>query len=401
MTNITVDDGSVGAPRCHAWASISRTALLHNLQRARRVAPGAAICAVVKANAYGHGVRLIAEALAQQMSGSDRLAVVTLSEALELQTASIYGPTGAIPLLVMRGAVNQAEMDALLQGGFEFTIHTESQLALLESSLEQGLLPPGRALTVWVKVNTGMNRLGLPMHRVAAVWESVGALAARYRLHCQRILMSHLATSDDLEHPLTALQHKRIESLRSKLGMSTRDSISLAASAAVLAWPETHYAMVRPGIMLYGASPLLGRTGKQEGLEPVMTLKSRLIAVNHVAQNQDIGYGATYRSQREMTVGIIGIGYGDGYPRHAPTGTPVLVRTADGQVHERPVVGRVSMDMVAVDLTGVSAHIGDEVLLWGQAWGAYLPAERIADLCGTISYELFCQLTSRVKFLYD
>lgn len=330
------------------------------------------------------------------MKTGDQFAVVTLAEALALRPLA-----GDAPVLAMRGALDLEEMAQLLEHGIEFVIHSQWQLALLEQSLANGARPPQPSLRVWLKINTGMNRLGLPSQDVPQIWGAVAKLAAQHGLVCDRVLMSHLATSDDLEGPLTARQHERLETVRRGLSFTPRDGVSLAASAGILAWPETHYSVARPGIMLYGASPLIGRNGTQEGLRPVMSLKSRLIAVNRVSAHESIGYGATYRADSNMTVGIVGIGYGDGYPRHAPTGTPVLVHTRDGKVLERPLVGRVSMDMLAVDLAGVDAQVGDDVLLWGQAWGAQLPAERIAELCHTITYELFCQITARVQFHYE
>lgn len=380
----------------HAWAAIDLDALLHNLGVARSAAPGSALCVVVKANAYGHGVAPVVSSLRSAMKAGDQFAVVTLAEAVAVQQIA-----AGMPVLAMRGALDQQEMDRLLAQDIEFVIHSPWQLTLLEQSLASGVRPSLPSLRVWLKVNTGMNRLGLPASDVAGVWNAVATLASQYGLTCSRVLMSHLATSDDLQGPLTAQQHQSLESVRQTLTLTPSDQVSLAASAGILGWPQTHYSVVRPGIMLYGASPLLGRTGKQDGLRPVMNLKSRLIAVNRVSAGASIGYGATYRSDRDMMVGIVGIGYGDGYPRHAPTGTPVLLRTGDGQVHECSLVGRVSMDMLAVDLTGVDAQVGDEVLLWGQAWDRRLPAERIAELCHTITYELFCQITTRVTFHYQ
>lgn len=378
----------------HSWADIDLAALRHNTLRARRAAPGASLCAVIKANAYGHGMAQVAGALTDVLSSGDQFAVVTADEALALQPLA-----GAVPIVAMRGALDVDEMAALLEHGIEFVIHSAWQLALLEQTLRSGVQPAAGRMGVWLKVNTGMNRLGLSPDHVPQVWHAVAALANDYNLDCRRVLMSHLATSDDLASPLTALQHQRMETLRQALHVSRDDAVSLAASAGILAWPETHYTVVRPGIMLYGASPLLGRVGQQDELRPVMNLKSRLIAINNVEAGEGVGYGATYHSKGRMRIGVIGIGYGDGYPRHAPTGTPVLIQTGAGAQQAR-LVGRVSMDMLTVDLSGIDACVGDDVLLWGQAWGAQLPAEQIADLCQTIAYELFCQITSRVQFHY-
>lgn len=374
----------------HSWADIDLGAVQHNFVRAREQAPGSRLCAVVKANAYGHGASHIAAALQQVMQAEDLFAVATLREALNLRQ-HISGR----PILIMRGPLDANEMAVVLQQGFYWVLHSDWQLALLQQAWQQGLRPAGGQLHVWLKANTGMSRLGLPLTDVPSIWQQITTLDSTARL----VLMSHLACADDVEESLTPRQLQNFTMLAGKLGLADGRQCTLAASAGILQWPQTHFGIVRPGIMLYGASPMIGREGPDEGLLPVMNLKSRLVAVNQVRAGDTVGYGATFTAPQDMQIGVIGIGYGDGYPRHAPSGTPVVIHAA-GKAWDATLAGRVSMDMLTVDLTGIRAQAGDEVLLWGQAWGASLPADRIARLCHTIAYELFCQITSRVEYRY-
>lgn len=374
----------------HSWADIDLSAVQHNFRRARELACGSRLCAVVKANAYGHGAPRIAAALHQVMQPADLFAVVTLREALSLRQHIAHRP-----ILLMRGPLDANEMAVVLQQDFFWVLHSAWQLSLLQQAWQQGIRPAGGKLNVWLKTNTGMSRLGMPMSEVPAIWQQIKELDADAEL----ILMSHLACADDLQESLTPRQLQNFKTLADELGLKDGGHCTLAASAGILNWPQTHFGIVRPGIMLYGASPMIGREGPDEGLQPVMNLKSRLIAVNQVRAGDTVGYGATFTAPQDMQVGVIGIGYGDGYPRHAPSGTPVVIH-AQGKAWDAALVGRVSMDMLTVDLTGIPAQAGDEVLLWGQAWGASLPADRIARLCHTIAYELFCQITARVEYRY-
>ena len=374
----------------HSWADIDLSAVQHNSQRARELAPASRLCAVVKANAYGHGAPPIAAALHEVMQPDDLFAVVTLREALSLRQHIVDRP-----ILLMRGPLDADEMAIVLQQGFFWVLHSDWQLGLLQQAWQQGVRPAGGKLHVWLKANTGMSRLGMPMSEVPTIWQQIKELDAEAEL----ILMSHLACADDLQESLTPRQLQNFKTLAQDLGLTDDSHCTLAASAGILNWPQTHFGIVRPGIMLYGASPMIGREGPDEGLQPVMNLKSRLIAVNQVKAGDTVGYGATFTAPQDMQIGVIGIGYGDGYPRHAPSGTPVVIH-AQGKAWDATLAGRVSMDMLTVDLTGIPAQAGDEVLLWGQAWGANLPADRIARLCHTIAYELFCQITARVEYRY-
>jgi alanine racemase len=348
-------------------ALIDHAALRANLTVARRHAPASRVWAVIKSNAYGHGAEQAAAALAE----ADGFALARVSEAVRLREAGV-----GKPLLVLEGAVCAEELEAADRHGLELALHHEEQLVLLEHARLS------RPLRVWLKADTGMHRLGLAPERVAAVWER---LAADRRIAAPIGLMTHLANADDVADPLTARQCARL----AELARGRSAVLSIGNSAGILAFPEARTDWVRPGIMLYGSSPFAGRAADL-GLRPVMTLRAPLIAVNRLSRGDAVGYGGTYVCPEAMAVGVVGIGYGDGYPRHAPTGTPVLIRG-----REVPLVGRVSMDMITVDLRGVpEAVTGDEATLWGEG----LAVDCVAERAGTISYELLCGVTSRVRF---
>ncbi|MDO8908467.1 MAG: alanine racemase [Pseudohongiella sp.] len=379
-------------PDAHSWADIDLQALQHNLGRAREFAPGKRVCAVIKANAYGHGVHAIAEALLPVLNDGDCVAVATLNEALALRQ-TLEHLQSKTPVLVLRGPLDITELEALVQGGFHWVMHSKYQAELLKGWLDAHSAAKKPILNIWLKINTGMNRLGLRVDDLQPIWSWLQSLDAPG----ERVLMSHFATADEHDHALAKTQQQTFAQITDNLsGARTR---SLSASAGIVCWPDAHHSIVRPGIMLYGASPMVDAEAAKYGLKPVMSLKSRLLTINQVKAGDTVGYGATYHCKEDMPVGVIGIGYGDGYPRHAPSGTPVLIY-AQGKVWEAPLAGRVSMDMLTVDLRGIPASPGDEVLLWGQSWGSELPADRIARHAGTIAYELFCQVTSRVKFIY-
>lgn len=377
----------------HSWAEIDLQALQHNLGKARAFAPGKRVCAVIKANAYGHGVHAVAEALLPGLQQGDCVAVATLAEALSLKQ-TLNKLRSALPVLVLRGPLNLTELTALVQGGFHWVMHSRWQADMLrtwlQSAQSDGTKP---TLDIWVKINTGMNRLGLPLPELEQVWCWLQSLA----LPGERVLMSHFATADEHDHQLAKIQQQVFAGITDTLTGATASSLS--ASAGIVSWPAAHHSIVRPGIMMYGGSPMADADAATFGLKPVMNLKSRLLTINQVNAGDTVGYGATYHCQQAMPVGVIGIGYGDGYPRHAPSGTPVLIY-AQGKVWQAPLAGRVSMDMLTVDLRGIPASPGDEVLLWGQMYGSELPADVIARHAGTIAYELFCQITSRVRFFY-
>ncbi|MGH8279690.1 MAG: alanine racemase [Gammaproteobacteria bacterium] len=349
-------------------ATINLSALRHNLQRARALAPGVHVLAMVKANAYGHGISAVAQALA----GADAFGVASLDEALAIRRAGL-----AHPIVLLEGIFGAEELGAAARNGCELVVHDAQQLRLLEAAL------PDVTLRVWLKVDSGMHRLGFAPTEVAAAWQRLNAAAA---VRKPPRLMTHLACADERENLATRAQLEVFA--RATAGLEAERSV--ANSAGLLAWPESRADWVRPGILLYGVSPFAGRCGADEGLISVMTMSTELITVKDVARGAGVGYGQHWIAPADTRIGIAAIGYGDGYPRHAPNGTPVLVNG-----RRCPLVGRVAMDMIAIELGRDSrAAVGDPVVLWGPG----LPVEEIATAAGTIAYELLCGVTQRVKF---
>lgn len=369
-------------PLRRAWADIDLAALQHNFSIACQASPSSRILAVVKANAYGHGIRPVAAALDAVMRDDDAFAVASLQEGITLR-----GLQPARAILVMQGVQNADELSLARQHGLWLVVHSPHQVSLIrEHSLT------GDRWHLWLKLETGMNRLGLEPDQLSEAWQTLGGLPGVEH----RVLMSHLACADDPDSDSAARQLERLDVLiATTSGMGETTEISVAASGGLLAWPAARRQWLRPGIMLYGGSPVLGESGPDRGLRPVMTLRARLVSIKTVRAGESVGYGATYTAESGHRMGIASIGYGDGYPRHAPTGTPVVVMVK-GHPRRTRLIGRVSMDMVNLDLEGIDADVGDEVILWGE----HLPADEIARHCGTISYELFCQVTSRVDFHY-
>jgi alanine racemase len=342
---------------------IDSAALRHNLGAARRRAPRSRICAVVKANAYGHGLARAARAFA----AAEGLALIELEAALELRRAGERRP-----IMLLQGFFSPEELEPIAAHGLTTVVHDPEQLAMLEKTRL-----PGR-IAVVAKLNTGMNRLGFPAENVRSVLDrlrdcpSAGAVA----------LMTHFADADGKRG--VRWQLERFEAATTGVDLPR----SLANSAALLRYPESHKDWVRPGIMLYGCSPFPDESAEALGLKPAMTLASELIAVRDLRLGDGVGYGGTYTASGPMRIGIVACGYADGYPRHAPTGTPILVcgrRTR--------TLGRVAMDMLFADLTGIpEAAVGSPVTLWGEG----LSADEVAASAGTVSYELLCALTPRV-----
>ena len=347
-------------------ATIDLGALAHNYGVARTRAQGAQALAVVKANAYGHGIGRAARALAS----ADGYAVVELEAAVRLREA---GYTQRIVLL--EGYFEPAELAVLATYGIAATVHSAEQIRMLEDA------PAGVKLDVLLKLNTGMNRLGFQPGEFRAALDRVRASPAVGAI----TLMTHFADADDERG--VAWQMETFE--RAAAGEALPRSV--ANSAAILRYPETHFDAVRPGIMLYGVSPFAESVGADLGLKPVMTLASELIAVRELSLGDRVGYGGAYTARSPGRVGVVACGYADGYPRHAPTGTPVLV----GDVLTG-TVGRVSMDMLAVDLSRApDARVGTRVVLWGEG----NPVEHVATAAGTLGYELLCALAPRVRVI--
>jgi alanine racemase len=347
-------------------ARIDLSALRHNHAVARRHAGDASIWSVVKANAYGHGLLRTAKALADVTDG---FALIELEGAIQLREAGIRQP-----ILMLEGFYRVDELPLFAEHGLTTVIHSRAQAEAFCAAR----LP--RKLQVYVKLNTGMNRLGLDAGQVPAVLE----MLERSRLAASVTFMTHFADADGprgVDWQLAAL---------AKFPPAVQQS--LANSAGLLRHQGTRADWVRPGIMLYGGSPFPEQSAEQLRLLPVMTLQSELIAVREIAAGEHVGYGCAFTAQRRTTVGVVACGYADGYPRHAPNGTPVLVA---GQ--RCGIVGRVSMDKLCVDLTDLPQKVGagETVTLWGEG----LPADEVAAAAGTLSYELFCALATRVAVI--
>ena len=373
-----------------ARATIDLRALKKNLSQVSAHCPESQIVPVIKANAYGHGVEKVALALNAMHRKFAALAVASMEEAIQLRTLGI-----STPILLLSGFRDKVEMDLCLNHKIEPVIHSMYQFEEIDKYLQTEFLTGfGR---VWVKFNSGMNRLGLDKEQALRVYGDF-----HRRPETEVVFMSHLACADDPESQsaveLTQRQIAEFDSLKQQIASSTQGPVqaSLAASAGILSLPQTHHQFVRPGFMLYGGSPFTNRTAQEIGLLPVMTLRAKIIAINNVEAGGTIGYGATHRCRQYTRVGIVSIGYADGYPRSAKNGTPVLVNTKQGP-RRAGLLGRVSMDTIAIDLTGLdTVKIADDAVLWGDG----LSADEVARYADTISYELFCKVTKRVEFVY-
>lgn len=350
-----------------AYAVLKLDAIQHNLQQVRHHAPHAKIMAVIKGNGYGHGLLRVAEAA----HNADAFAVARVDEGIRLRKAGIKKR-----IVVLEGFTFGMELDALLAYQLDALIHTRAQLDMLAQR-------SGRAqLAAWLKIDTGMNRLGFKPDDFSAVYRQLKSCRIVQR---PINLVTHLANADNRDDPMTLTQIKLFNDTVQDLPGER----SIANSAGLLAWPEALTDWVRPGIMLYGISPFAEQTGEQLGLKPIMGLHSRLLAVKSVAQGETVGYAGSWVCQHATRLGVVAIGYGDGYPRHAKVGTPVLV---NGQ--RTRLIGRVSMDMITVDLNGQpDAKPGDPVTLWGEG----LAIEEVAAWADTIPYTLVCGITQRVR----
>ena len=346
-------------------ARIDLSALERNLHVARRLT-SARIMAAIKANAYGHGLLRTAEAL----QAADGFAVLDIADAVRLREAGFRQT-----LLLLEGVFKACDYLLLAEYDIATVLHSQHQLAMLDA------YPRREGLSLWVKVNTGMNRLGFQPAEVPAVMAQLKAHPATREV----TLMTHFANADLAEG--VKVQLERFNSLASAYHVPR----SLANSAALLRYPSTHGDWVRPGIMLYGSSPFVERSATDLGLRPAMTLSSEIISVREIQSGEQIGYGSTFRAERKMRIGVVACGYADGYPRHAPTGTPVLV---NGQL--TATLGRVSMDMLNIDLSALpDAVVTSPVTLWGDG----LPVDDVAKAAGTISYELLTAVTARVPMV--
>lgn len=351
-------------------AIINLRALEHNFSVVKHLAPKAKIIAMVKSNAYGHGLLQVAHTLKQ----ADAFGVARLREALHLREAAVTQD-----IVLMPGFLRADQLPIISVNNIQAVVHNSEQVSMLE---QVDLANP---INVWLKVDTGMGRLGFNLDQ---------AVIMDQRLHnCKNVdcvrYMTHFASVDDIDHATNKLQFQRLAAAQQKLS----GDWTAAKSAAVVAFDETQFQWVRPGIMLYGVTPVGHQSTQECNLQPVMTLQAPIISVRTLAKGEPVGYGSTYVCPETMPVAVVGIGYGDGYPRHAAQGTPVLV---NGQL--APRIGRVCMDMFMIDLRGIdNVKIGDVVTLWGEG----LPAEIVASHAETIAYELFCSVTKRVKYEYQ
>ncbi len=354
-----------------ATATIHLDALRANLARVRELAGDAKVMAVVKADAYGHGLERCARAFGEV----DAFGVASIADGLRLRAAGHRQR-----IVVLAGPDASGDIAEMRRLRLEAVIHHASQLAMLEG--ENGDAP----LKVWLKLDTGMHRLGFPAEQAAELHARLARLPA---VDPSIVLMTHFASSDEFENDFTARQIQRFVDATSALPGER----ALSNSAGLLGWPAARGDWVRVGGLLYGLSVAEGKTGADCGFAPAMTLTTRLVAVKRVARGERVGYGATWACPEDMDIGVAAIGYGDGYPRSAESGTPVLVGDAPAAV-----IGRVSMDLLTLDLRRApDARVGDPVTLWGPS----LPVETVARHAGTISYELTCGVTRRVLFAED
>lgn len=350
-------------------------ALRHNARRARHASGSAALFAMIKADGYGHGLEFVARTLAPEVDG---FGVACLEEAQRVRAAGL-----GTPLMLLEGPFHADELAAAAQLDAELVIHSDWQLQLLEQAKDD--LP----LRIWLKIDSGMHRLGVPP---AAVADLLARLRARRPLQVCGLL-SHFACADQTDDPLSERQLICVRQLAQHHALP----FSAANSAALLRYPASLGERVRPGIMLYGSTPLAGHSAASLDLQPTQQLLADVIAINTVPAGDTVGYGGRWRAPRDSRIAVVSIGYGDGYPRHAPDGTPLAIQVAGGGWQRAVLAGRVSMDMLTVDITDLAAvRIGSQVELWGDQ----VPVDEVAAHCQTISYELFCRLTARPQRQY-
>jgi alanine racemase len=354
-------------------ATIHADAMRHNLATIRAHAPSSRVMAMVKADGYGHGLETAASAL----RGADAFGVAAIDDARRIRALGLDQP-----ILVLSGFDSREDLDQLRALRADSIVHHRAQLDMLEQT-------DGAPIRCWLKIDTGLHRLGFAPGNVR---EAHARLSAARGVTGEIVLMSHFASSDEFDGVSPNSRQTRDQlQVFADATAGLPGPRSLANSAAILGWPGSHGDWVRPGGALYGMSVVAGRTGADFGLQPAMSFHTRLLAVNDVHRGERIGYSGTWETPEDMRIGVAAVGYGDGYPRHARSGTPVLVNGRAAQV-----VGRVSMDLMTIDLRRQpDARPGDPVLLWGQG----LPLEAVAEAAGTIAYELTCSITRRVRFV--
>lgn len=354
-----------------AKASVDLNALQSNYRLAQRIAPGSFNMAVVKANAYGHGAVVCANALEELVPA---FGVACIEEALTLRLAGITKP-----ILLLEGSFTADEVATAEHYNFWLMVENAQHVEQILAS------QPANPVRVWLKVDSGMHRLGLELDELSGVYH---ALRDCSQVHNEIVLATHFACADELDRDVTLQQVALFDTACQGIDAPR----SLANSAGLLGWPQSHAEWNRPGYMLYGTSPFDAPHELADQLQPVMTLRSKVIGVREVEAGDSVGYAHDWTAGRRSVIATIAIGYGDGYPRHAKSGTPVLV---NGQ--RVPIVGRVSMDMITVDVTDLPVvSLNDPVILWGKD----LPVNEVAACAGTIGYELLARMTGRVPLSY-
>jgi len=350
-----------------SYAVINLDAIQHNVTKIHQYAPNSKIMAVIKANAYGHGLLPIAQAL----KNVDALAVARLSEAIFLRKSGIKNR-----LLILGGFICKQQLKEITKFNLDVVVHSMEQVEVLQQYDGQS------KISVWIKLNTGINRLGLCSTELILAHQRLTSFP---KIKQPISFMTHLSSADDKKSLVTLQQI----TLFNKMLEGISGEKSIANSAGIIAWPASLTDWVRPGLMLYGVSPFLDGCGKDLGLNPVMSLHSQIISIKNIMAGECVGYAGTWTSKKATRLGVVGIGYGDGYSRHAINGTPVLVNNK-----RVPLVGRVSMDMITVDLSSQeNVRLGDPVTLWGDG----LAVEEVAKYSDTIPYTLLCGVTQRVK----
>jgi len=349
-----------------ATATIDLSALRLNFAQVQKAAPVSKIMAVIKANGYGHGMIPIASALSNL---TNAFAVAQLEEAVKLRERGFPQR-----IVLLQGFTDKQELLMLSELEVDAVIHQPEQIQILLTNQ----LP--KPIFAWLKLDTGMHRLGFRPHQMMGMYQQLA--------DCKSIAgipgcLSHFSNADNQSDPKTLAQLKLFQEKTHTLSSAK----SIANSAGIIAWPQSHFDWIRPGIMLYGISPLQDKSGKDLGLQPVMTLSTQVIAIQSIKQGEKIGYGETWEAAKDTNIAILGIGYGDGYPRSAQVGTPVLI---NGK--QFPLVGRVSMDSISVNIGEENITVGEFAILWGDG----LPVETIAACAATIPYELVCRVSERV-----
>ncbi len=354
-----------------SYAQIDLDAIRHNLRVTSSLAPSSKLLAVVKADAYGHGLVTVARAAASMVSG---FAVASVDEALMLRKAGIK-----VPIVILEGPVSSNEVELASTNDFSLVIAEPEQ----EQHIAQAQIT--QAINVWLKMDTGMHRLGIQPAEFRPLLARLKKSAA---IKDEIVCATHLSCADGENQGYTAAQIARFDAQLGEENVPT----SIANSAAVLAWPDAHRDWIRPGYMLYGNSPFAGKQANAQNLRPAMTVVSQVTALRDISVGDSVGYGAAWTAKRTSKIATVPIGYGDGYPWHAPNGTPVMVEGQRGRL-----VGRVSMDMITVDVTDIpSVTVGSPV----ELWGLQLPVGEVARHAGTIGYELLTRLPARLRREY-